>query len=223
VDHGNHGTTTQTRGNTMQKTEAGADERDAPAVNLSHLTLLQRCDYTDCCKPLQTLLQCAKCKSASYCSKDCQTKAWKAGHKRECAPGRGASIASLRRRALQQAEGAQRGLTAEQRRLLMKMANLHAVEDWRGLVALEREARAVADAVRGSEPRRAGFVFVTLGIAYHNVGDISKAIDCHTEDLKIAQEVGGRKTEGVAIGNLGAAYDELGEFENCVSVDGGTS
>jgi hypothetical protein len=50
----------------------------------------------------------------------------------------------------------------EQRRLLMKMANLHAAEDWRSLVALEREARAVAHAVRGAEPLLASFVFVTL-------------------------------------------------------------
>jgi hypothetical protein len=44
----------------------------------------------------------------------------------------------------------------------MKMANLHAAEDWRSLVALEREARAVAHAVRGAEPLLASFVFVTL-------------------------------------------------------------
>jgi TPR repeat protein len=31
-----------------------------------------------------TLKQCAKCKAFSFCSKDCQVKHWKAGHKTEC-------------------------------------------------------------------------------------------------------------------------------------------
>jgi hypothetical protein len=56
-------------------TEAAADERDTPAVSLSRLTLAQRpglCDYAECRKPLQTVLQCAKCKGVAYCSKDCQ-------------------------------------------------------------------------------------------------------------------------------------------------------
>mmetsp|Transcript_28002 Transcript_28002/g.50694 ORF Transcript_28002/g.50694 Transcript_28002/m.50694 type:complete len:97 (-) Transcript_28002:588-878(-) len=27
---------------------------------------------------------CVRCESASYCSKQCQTKYWKGGHKKEC-------------------------------------------------------------------------------------------------------------------------------------------
>ena len=57
----------------MPMTEAAADERDTLAVSLSRLTLAQRlCDYAECRKPLQTVLQCAKCKGVAYCSKDCQ-------------------------------------------------------------------------------------------------------------------------------------------------------
>ena len=40
------------------------------------------CD--SCSKVLQKPLVCAQCKTATYCSKDCQIKAWKAGHKGEC-------------------------------------------------------------------------------------------------------------------------------------------
>ena len=32
----------------------------------------------------QKLLRCARCKVALYCNRDCQVKAWKNGHKREC-------------------------------------------------------------------------------------------------------------------------------------------
>ena len=47
------------------------------------------------CAPL---LQCAKCKAAAYCSKECQIRDWKAGHKRDCGQGVAATAA---RRALQ--------------------------------------------------------------------------------------------------------------------------
>jgi hypothetical protein len=56
----------------MPKTEAAADERDMLAV-ISRLVVAQMlCSNAECCKPLQTVLQCAKCEDASYCSKDCQ-------------------------------------------------------------------------------------------------------------------------------------------------------
>jgi len=29
-------------------------------------------------------LKCGECKAARYCSKECQTKAWKGGHKQQC-------------------------------------------------------------------------------------------------------------------------------------------
>ena len=67
----------------MPKTDAVAVERcgislrhcwarDTMAV-ISRLVVGQRlCDKEECGKPLQTVLQCAKCKGVAYCSKDCQ-------------------------------------------------------------------------------------------------------------------------------------------------------
>ena len=34
----------------------------------------------------RTMSRCARCKRASYCSKECQVKHWKSGHKEECTP-----------------------------------------------------------------------------------------------------------------------------------------
>jgi len=40
---------------------------------ISRLVVGQRlCDKEECGKPLQTVMQYAKCKDAFYCSKDCQ-------------------------------------------------------------------------------------------------------------------------------------------------------
>ena len=45
------------------------------------------CDNIGCSRRVDpSLLRCARCKTAAYCSKDCQVKAWKNGHKRECKP-----------------------------------------------------------------------------------------------------------------------------------------
>lgn len=34
--------------------------------------------------PLSALRKCALCKTAMYCSKECQTQSWKTVHKAEC-------------------------------------------------------------------------------------------------------------------------------------------
>ena len=130
------------------------------------------------------------------------TAAWKAGHKRECAPGLGAANAALIQRAARPATLTQAGLTKEQRRLGTRLDELQEADDWRGIAALEREALALA---RVADPSLAGVIHSMLGNAYQSLGDFSRAIEHHTQHLAIAKEVGDRAGEGSAYGNLGNA------------------
>ena len=118
------------------------------------------CD--NCCQALPMPLVCARCKTArcktSTCSKDCQIKAWKAGHKGECVT---AARADTRTAAKP---------TADQTRVLKILKQLDGAANWRGVAAQERAARAVAAAVRTSMPRVAAWVFGTLGNAYQKLG-----------------------------------------------------
>ena len=59
-------------------------------------------------------------------------------------------------------------------------------------------ARAEAAAEPTSMPDYASFVYCTLGNAYRSLGDHSKAIKDHTQDLAIAMEVGNLAGEGAA-------------------------
>ena len=45
---------------------------------------------------------------------------------------------------------------------------------------------------------------------------MKKAIEYHNLDLKIAKEVGDKHGEGGAHGNLGNAYDSLGDFKKAI-------
>ena len=78
---------------------------------------------------------------------ECQTLAWKAGHKRACVTG-AAGAGAVGSQALGRALGMRRDTdvrwTAKQMRLWEKMKDLYAKQDWRGLAALEQEARTVA-------------------------------------------------------------------------------
>jgi tetratricopeptide (TPR) repeat protein len=130
----------------------------------------------------------------------CQIKAWKAGHKRECA----AAAPSGTRTAAKP--------TADQMRVLVILKQLADAADWRCVAAQERAARAVAAAVRTSMPGVAWFVWCTLGIAYRFLGDYFKAIEYHKEHLTIAKEVGDRAREGAAYGNLGIGYFSRGAY-----------
>ena len=44
--------------------------------------IVELCDY--CLQVIPKRLQCTKCKTATYCSRNCQIEAWKKGHKKEC-------------------------------------------------------------------------------------------------------------------------------------------
>ena len=113
-------------------------------------------------------------------------------------------------------EEAQAGLTAEQERLVHRMDELQTAYDWRGIAALESAAMALARDLRLAHPAAAGAIHSMLGNAYDSLGDFSRAIEYHTQDLAIAREVGDRAGEGSAYGNLGSAYKSLGDFSRAI-------
>ena len=101
----------------------------------------------------------------------CQIKAWKAGHKGEC-------VAAARADTRTAAKP-----TADQMRVLKMLEQLAGAADWRGVAAQERAARAVAAAVRTSMPCVAAWVYLSLGNAYQNLRNFSKAIEYQTQQL----------------------------------------
>ncbi len=58
--------------------------------------------------------------------------------------------------------------------------------------------------------------FLSLGNAYHHLGNQNKAIEYHQTALATAREIGDRRSEGSALGNLGLAYHRLGHFERTI-------
>jgi hypothetical protein len=106
--------------------------------------------------------------------------------------------------------------TADQMRALEILKQLADAADWRGVAAQERAARAVAATVGTSMPLMASCVYCTLGNVYHSLGNFSKAIEYHAQDLAIAKEVGDRAVEGMACANLGSAHQSQGNFSKAI-------
>ena len=103
---------------------------------------------------------------------ECQKLAWRAGHKRECvtgAAGAGAvgSQALGQGRALGMRQDTVVRWTAKQKRLWEKMKDLDAKQDWRGLAALEQEARTVA--AQAPTDLACG-IYTRLAVCYMNMG-----------------------------------------------------
>ena len=214
--------------------------KDLEGKSASDATL-SRCG--NCRKALQRPLVCAGCKAATYCSKDCQVrlgharkyandlprppptltlslcgcqiKAWKAGHKGECAGHQKRDIWGMRAGAAAASLSSSRkaaALTADQWRVLQQLEEHAAAADWRGVAALESAGNEVAAAVRAAMPGRAAYVHNVLGIAYGSIGDYVKACVHVTQHLAIAKEMGDRAGEGRACNNLGNVYCSLGDY-----------
>ena len=58
--------------------------------------------------------------------------------------------------------------------------------DWRGVAALERTGREVEAGVHTAIPGHALLVYSALGSVFQSLGDLSKAIEYHTQHLAIA-------------------------------------
>ena len=146
-----------------------------------------------------------------------QTAAWKAGHKHQCgAPGQGAAAAQLRRAAQGgaqlEAARAPAGLTAQQRRLKTRLFELQDADDWLGVVALEKEALALARELRGADPGLAGKIHGILGIGFESTGDYGRAREMHEQHRAICEALGGRAGVARACANLGLCYDSTGDY-----------
>ena len=97
-------------------------ENTGRVLALQPSNLARVCDWADCSIQLQQpILRCAKCSNAAYCSKPCQSKAWKAGHKRECVDRGSAGVEPS------MAHRAKTDLTADQMSMMKKVRNKHTV------------------------------------------------------------------------------------------------
>ena len=65
---------------------------------------------------------------------------------------------------------ARAGLAKEQRRLWTRLDELQAADDWRGIVALETEALALARDLRGANRGLVGAIHGMLGFGFQGVG-----------------------------------------------------
>lgn len=62
-----------------------------------------------------------------------------------------------------------------------------------------------------NEAEISGYLLGSLGILYHYIGSNKKSIEYCEKALKVAQNIGDKKSEGVQLGNLGNAYGSLGD------------
>ena len=83
------------------------------------------------------------------------------------------------------------------------MQELHDAGDWRGVVALEKEALALARELRGADPGLAGKIHGILGRGYYRTGDYGRARELHEQHRAICEALGDRAGVAGACGNLG--------------------
>jgi tetratricopeptide (TPR) repeat protein len=165
-----------------------------------------------CAKPCACRLVCARCKAVGYCSKECQTRAWQAGHHRECVPAAPAPEAS-RPPAAPEMIPSERGL------VFARAVRLHEARDWPRVSADELQFAAVARALRVSAPTLAMYLHHVLGRAHYELHDYAKAIEHFAQELELAKAAGDRAQECMACRNLAVAHSCRGDFRAAIECE----
>jgi tetratricopeptide (TPR) repeat protein len=83
-------------------------------------------------------------------------------------------------------------------------------------ILLHEAALSVARRLR--DRRAEGVHLGHLGLAYHRLGEVRRAIEYYEQALDIARQIGDRGNEGIHLGNLGLAYAALGEVRRAIEV-----
>jgi len=131
------------------------------------------CSHAACRKPLERPLQCAQCKAAKYCSKDCQKKAWRAGHKQECVPARAKGAKSkdaivrsvlhamgLRRNEFETEEG--KIITADQRRVVLQVIDNIKSNNYKGLALMAGDVLPTCRELQEIKPNWSAMMYHSL-------------------------------------------------------------
>ena len=92
-----------------------------------------------------------------------------------------------------------------------RLFDLQAAHDWLGVVALAREALALARELRGADPGLAGTIHSVLGNGYYSTGDYGRAREMHEQRRAMAEALGDRAGVAGACGNLGLCYYSTGD------------
>jgi tetratricopeptide (TPR) repeat protein len=152
-----------------------------------------------CAGPCARRLVCARCKALGYCSRQCQTRHWTAGHRRECVPA------------------APRG--AEHAAAFARASRLHEARDWPRVAALAPQFAAAARALAPSAPSQAMYLHHVLGRAQQELQDYAKAAEHFTHHLELAKATGNRAQECMACCNLAVAHSFAGEFRQAIGCE----
>jgi tetratricopeptide (TPR) repeat protein len=55
-----------------------------------------------------------------------------------------------------------------------------------------------------------------IGLVYHNLGQLNKALEYHQQSLVIKNELGSQSAEAITLGNIGSVYYSLGQWDKAL-------
>ena len=137
---------------------------------------MSTCAHCNTRVPGSKQLQCTSCKSAVYCSKNCQVAAWKT-HKKTCRQIAG--TAAQYRQALLETGAAAGAIVRRHRQdddVRDELDKMYAAEDYNGILCMRDEVVAAAERMRGHfGPCSIAVVYGILGTAMRVKGCFSDA------------------------------------------------
>lgn len=182
----------------------------------------------------RAVLVCARCKRAGYCSKPCQTRAWKAGHRARCVPARDRAALQAELQLVTALQWAGTHRQWEQVLFLEPVAertpcsevntaanswiigNAHDCEgNYPRAMLHYRTTLAICEALQDLEPLSAALL--NIGMLHTKQGEYEQALQITQRALEVCGRSGDRETAMRAHGNLALVYENQGRFAEAIA------
>tara|TARA_X000000368_G_scaffold404804_1_gene381277 strand:+ start:1529 stop:2728 length:1200 start_codon:yes stop_codon:yes gene_type:complete len=103
-------------------------------------------------------------------------------------------------------------LSTPHRKLVKSLFELQDADDWLGVAALEEEALALVRETGVEHPRLVTAIHGILGLGFAGIGKYGRALEFHTTNKAMYEELGDSKGVAKAWGNMGNCYHSMLDY-----------
>jgi len=167
-------------------------------------------------------LTCARCRTRTYCSRECMREDWVAEHSTQCAALlpllHPASSYGLSASGRFRAVAPRKAMPAAWHSTETKLTHLYGLQDWSGVLELEHDADMAARAILADWPEVSLAMYSMLADCRMALGNHDQVILWHERCLEAARLVGNDELEAKSLASVAEFFQSVKNYNKAIDL-----